>query len=151
MSPRAAWRLESLGFSQVYDYVAGKADWGAAGLPREGTAAVEPSAGGAADAGVPTCQLDEQLADVRERVRLTGWDTCVVVNEERIVLGRLGRHALSSGLGSVEDEMSSGPSTVRPNLPLSSLRDRMRKQNLTSVIVTTLDGRLVGAVRFPET
>ena len=27
MSPRAAWRLDSLGFQQVYDYVAGEADW----------------------------------------------------------------------------------------------------------------------------
>ncbi|MDP9404293.1 MAG: rhodanese-like domain-containing protein [Actinomycetota bacterium] len=33
MSPRAAWRLEHLGFAQVYDYVAGKVDWMAAGLP----------------------------------------------------------------------------------------------------------------------
>jgi hypothetical protein len=30
MSPRAAWRLESIGFGQVYDYAAGKADWGSA-------------------------------------------------------------------------------------------------------------------------
>ncbi len=36
MSPRAAWRLESLGFTRVYDYVAGKVDWFAAGFPREG-------------------------------------------------------------------------------------------------------------------
>jgi hypothetical protein len=33
MSPRAASRLESIGFEQVYDYVAGKADWGSACLP----------------------------------------------------------------------------------------------------------------------
>jgi hypothetical protein len=33
MSPRAAWRLESIGFQHVYDYVAGKADWGGAGRP----------------------------------------------------------------------------------------------------------------------
>jgi CBS domain-containing protein len=45
--------------------------------------------------------------------------------------------------------MSSGPSTVRPNLRLSSLHDRMRDENLTSVIVTTLDGRLAGVVRSP--
>ena len=31
MSPRAAWRLEALGFGGVYDYVAGKVDWIAAG------------------------------------------------------------------------------------------------------------------------
>src|ERR687892_109584 len=29
MSPRAASRLESIGFEDVYEYVAGKADWGA--------------------------------------------------------------------------------------------------------------------------
>jgi hypothetical protein len=33
MSPRAAWRLEGLGFERVYDYVPGKADWFASGLP----------------------------------------------------------------------------------------------------------------------
>ena len=37
MSPRAAWRLESIGFTRAYDYVAGKADWGSFGLPLEGT------------------------------------------------------------------------------------------------------------------
>src|SRR6266851_66135 len=46
MSPRAAWRLESLGFGEVYDYVAGKLDWMAAGLRTEGTNAAHPRAGG---------------------------------------------------------------------------------------------------------
>ena len=45
MSPRAAWRLESLGFTAVYDYVAGKADWFARGLPRAGRLAEEPTVG----------------------------------------------------------------------------------------------------------
>lgn len=36
MSPRAAWRLEALGLERVYDYVSGKADWSASGLPLEG-------------------------------------------------------------------------------------------------------------------
>ena len=36
MSPRAAWQLESFGFEQVYDYVAGKNDWISNGLPVEG-------------------------------------------------------------------------------------------------------------------
>ena len=39
MSPRAAWRLEGLGFERVYDYVPGKADWSASGLSTEGTQA----------------------------------------------------------------------------------------------------------------
>src|SRR6266540_5214701 len=45
MSPRAASLLETLGFEQVYDYVAGKADWGAAGLPLAGRNGRETRAG----------------------------------------------------------------------------------------------------------
>jgi len=59
MSPRAAWRLESMGFAEVYDYVAGKADWGAPCLPLEVTAA--PRVGELARRHVPTCRLDEPL------------------------------------------------------------------------------------------
>ena len=36
MSARAAWRLETLGFTQVYRYTAGKMDWFANALPIEG-------------------------------------------------------------------------------------------------------------------
>lgn len=32
-SPKAARRMEELGYQQVYDYEAGKEDWKAAGLP----------------------------------------------------------------------------------------------------------------------
>jgi hypothetical protein len=45
MSPRAASRLESIGFEQVYDYLAGKADWGSFGLPLEGIEGSETRAG----------------------------------------------------------------------------------------------------------
>ena len=39
LSARAAWRLESMGFQEVYRYTAGKADWLAAGWETEGTEA----------------------------------------------------------------------------------------------------------------
>jgi rhodanese-related sulfurtransferase len=38
-SPTAAKKLDSVEFSNVYDYEAGKADWKAAGYPMEGTEA----------------------------------------------------------------------------------------------------------------
>lgn len=151
MSPRAAWRLEALGFRNVYDYVAGKADWGAAGFPREGTAAEEESAAEAAVLDVPTCRLDDQLAAVRDRVRASGWSTCVVVNEERVVLGLLGRRALAdddtTAETTVEDAMTEGPSTTRPNTPARAVRERLERQGLTQALITTSDGRLVGVVR----
>ncbi len=148
MSPRAAWRLASLGFREVYDYVAGKSDWSGAGLPLEGTAAGVPSAAGAADRDVPTCALADDLQDVRAQVRTTGWTQCIVVNERRIVLGRLGRSALAADeAGTVEEAMSSGPSTVRPDAPLDELLERLARQNLETALVTTSEGVLVGVVR----
>src|SRR5919198_4978570 len=145
MSPRAAWRLESIGFTQVHDYVAGKADWGSAGLPLEGTRGSDTRIGAHLRRDVPGCRLDEQLGEVRVRVRAAGWDTCFVVNEEQVVLGRLGHAALAGDDDvSVEEVMSAGPSTVRPSLELDGAVDRMRGQNLSTLPVTTSEGRLLG-------
>lgn len=148
MSPRAAWRLETLDFDQVYDYAAGKAGWGAVGLPREGKAASEPSAGAAADPDVPTCSLHDDLQSIRARPRTSGWDQYIVINKQRIVLGRLGRSVLAADdQRSVEEAMSEGPSAVRPNVRLSELEERVEQQELRSALVTTSEGRLVGVVR----
>src|SRR5579859_4553064 len=89
MSPRAAWRLESLGFAEVYDYVAGKLDWMAAGLRTEGSNAAHPRAGDVSRKDVPTAGLAERLGDVRERVQASGWNAVVVINDQRVVLGLL--------------------------------------------------------------
>ena len=134
-----------MGYQRVYDYVAGKKDWGSYGLPHEGTNVPERTAGDIAHRDVPTCTLDENLSDVRERVRRAGWDTCVVVNEERVVRGRLGRRSIAAdGDESVERAMTPGPSTVRPSIGADALLERIRGRNLTSFLVTTPDGRLVG-------
>jgi predicted transcriptional regulator len=145
MSPRAAWRLESIGFTQVYDYVAGKADWGSAGLPLEGSRGSDTRVVAHLNLDVPTCTLDERLDSVRARVHTAGSDTCLVVNDEQIVLGRLGRPALTGGDDvTVEEAMSAGPSTVRPSLELDRAVERMRRQDLTTLPVTTSEGRLLG-------
>ncbi len=149
MSPRAAWRLESLGFTAVHDYVAGKADWGAAGLPLEGTAG--PWVGALARSEVPTCHLNEPLREVRERVRASGFETCVVVNEHGVVLGRLGRPALrAEDEATVEEAMTAGPGTVRPDLTVATAAKRMRERNLPGLLVTRSDGTLVGLLRLED-
>src|SRR4030081_2101032 len=115
MSPRAAWRLETLGFAQVMDYADGKLDWMAAGLPTEGTNATKPRAGDLARKDTPTCRLNDRLAEVRDRVRGLGWGAVVVFNEERIVLGLLRSKELDSdGYQLIEHVMRPGPSTFRP-------------------------------------
>jgi CBS domain-containing protein len=136
-----------MGFEQVYDYEDGKRDWGSFGLPREGRLAEQPSAGDVARADVPTCLLSDDLSEVRLRVRESGWDTCIVVNDHRVVLGRLGRKAIGSDDDrSVEEALTEGPSTVRPSIGLDALLERMQSNNLSSWLVTTPDGKLVGLV-----
>ena len=148
MSPRAAWRLESLGFREVYDYVAGEADWFASGLPREGRHAAIPRAGDVARRDVPTCGLDERVGAVRGRVLAAGWDTCLVVNEARVVLGRLRENALASDPGPpVEQVMEAGPTTIRPDTRLADIAERLRAKDVEAVVVTTPDGRLVVLLR----
>jgi hypothetical protein len=65
MSPRAASRLETLGFEQIYDYVGGKAYWLAHALPREGESASVPYAGELVDPDPPTCRLADRVAAMR--------------------------------------------------------------------------------------
>ena len=145
MSARAAWRLESLGFGQVYDYAAGKSDWMASGLSIEGAAASRPTAATVARREVPTCHLEESLRDVRERVRAAGWDACVVVNEKRIVLGLLRADQLSQdGDVTAGSAMRPGPSTFRPHVAIDKLAKVMAARDLPNVPVTTSAGELIG-------
>jgi Mg/Co/Ni transporter MgtE len=145
MSPRAAWRLEGLGFGEVYDYVAGKLDWMAAGLPTEGTGAGRPRAGDVARKDVPTTGLKERLGAVRDRVRELGWDAVVVVNDQRVVLGLLRSKQLDADPDLlIEQAMRPGPSTFRPFVSIEEMVRFMAEHKLESSPVTTSDGRLVG-------
>jgi CBS domain-containing protein len=151
LSPRAAWRLESLGFTQVYDYTDGKLDWLAAGLPTEGSNANTPRAGDVARRDVPTCSVDEDFAQVRERVSREGWDACVVVNDERVVLGLLRAGELANGSdGPVEAVMRPAPSTFRPHVPIGEMAHYMIDHELPASPITTSDGRLVGLLRVED-
>jgi CBS domain-containing protein len=134
-----------MGFTGVYDYVAGKAEWMGCGLPVEGAKAGVPRAMGAAREDVPTCALDERVGDVKQRVEAAGWDTCIVVNEQRVVLGRLRKKALGSDAASkVEDVMQPGPSTIRPDTELEPQLKEMSEKGIDGALVTTARGRLVG-------
>ena len=145
MSPRAAWRLESLGFGEVYDYSVGKLDWMAAGMPTEGTNANRPRAGSLARKDVPTCSLDERLGAVRDRVQQLGWQAVVVVNEERVVFGQLRAKELAlNGDRPIAEVMRPGPSTFRPYVLADEMAKFMVDHKLESSPVTTSNGRLVG-------
>jgi CBS domain-containing protein len=139
-------RLEALGFDTVYDYVAGKADWLAHGLPIEGTRAAVSRAGDLLDTEPPTCAPGDDLATAAAAVERSRYGFCLVVNDRGIVLGRLRRSTLpGAGEGAtVEAVMEPGPSTVRPDTPAHELVDRLARRNLNTAVVTTPEGRLLG-------
>jgi CBS domain-containing protein len=153
MAPRAASRLESLGFKDVYEYKAGKLDWLAAGLPTEGENSRRPRAGDVARKDMIVCGLQDRLGDVRERATAAGWDAAVVVDEDQVVLGLLRSKQLEPGSPSspstgaemtVEQVMHAGPSTFRPYVSIKEMADYMVEHSLDSVPITTSDGKLVG-------
>jgi predicted transcriptional regulator len=137
-----------MSFTQVHDYVAGKLDWLAAGGAIEGTGAATPRAGGVARGDVPTCGLDERLGEVRDRARAAGWDACVVVNQERVVLGLLRAKELDGDPASlIEAAMRPGPSTFRPHVPIAEMAHHLVDHDVDNAPITTSDGRLVGLLR----
>jgi CBS domain-containing protein len=128
--------------------VDGELDWLAAGLPTEGRNADRPRAGDVARRDAPTCRLDEPIGQVRARMQAAGWDACVVVNDERVVLGLLRAEELRRGQDEpIEQVMRPGPSTFRPHVPIEELAHHMIHHDLPSSPVTTSDGRLVGLLR----
>jgi hypothetical protein len=149
MSPRAAWRLESLGFGEVYDYVGSKMEWIGAGLPFEGTLADQPRLSTLADPDVPTCGMEETVGAVR--ARLGGWDLALVVTgPDRVVVGLVEAGALGDGDDrSVVEVMKEGPSTYRPQVSAQEMSENLEGSRAQYVVVTTISGALVGVAR-PE-
>ena len=148
MSPRAACRLESLGFAEVYDYVPGKIDWLAHNLPIDGEQADAPTAGRLARDDIVTCRLDAPVDEVREQIRASGYGFGLVTSEGGVLLGRLRSSALDGDPGlRAEDVMEPGPSTVRPDMTAASLAQRLDEKQLHWAIVSDPDGCLVGVVR----
>ena len=153
MSPRAAWRLESLGFENVCDYVAGKQDWLAYGLPIEGELAEAVTAGQLALREVPVCRLEDKLSALAQRLRPSAWNQCVVVNEAGIVLGLLRKSMWEGATNDVtaEQVMESAPITFRPHLRRDEIIADMEKKKMESALVTTPDGKLLGLLRREAT
>jgi CBS domain-containing protein len=148
MSPRAACRLEALGFSQVHDYVSGKLDWLAHNLPVHGTAADTPTIGHQLRHDVVTATLDEPVADIRERVAASPHDFALVLAADTMLLGRLRPSILDSADPALPagEVMEPGPSTLRPHEPTEEIRERLTQRHLTYAIVTDPDGQLLGTV-----
>ncbi|HEY6397609.1 MAG TPA: CBS domain-containing protein [Solirubrobacteraceae bacterium] len=131
----------------MYDYVAGKVDWRAHGLPIDGEEADAPAAGRLVREDVVTCELDDRVGEVRERILASGYGFGLVTAAGDVLLGRLRRSDLDCDPTlRAEEVMEAGPSTVRPDLAPVALAKRLDKRGLRWAVVTDPEGRLFGIV-----
>jgi rhodanese-related sulfurtransferase len=145
LSARAAHRLETLGFSDVYDYTASKVAWMAMGLPAEGSRPPSRRAGALADRDVPTTSLEGTVGALDGKIGDA--PRVVVLGDDRIVLGVVRREALDLDAETpLEAVMQPAPPSVRPSIPLDELAESMEQDGRSYVIVSHLDGTFVGVI-----
>jgi Mg/Co/Ni transporter MgtE len=112
----------------------------------EGTGPFRYVAGQVLTAVTATCSPEASAGDIREVLRSEPF--CVVVNEHGIVLGRVRPKDLpAEDDACVADFMQLGPSTVQRREELSGLVERMRDKGVTTILVTTPKGELLGYLR----
>jgi rhodanese-related sulfurtransferase len=146
LSPRAAARLVALGFTDVYDFVAGRAAWTSAGLPTEGAVGDRDRIGPFVHCEVPRCALQSTVGDVRSVIG--DWELCVVVDDDDVVLGEVRADALGQPADlPISAVLLSGPGTVRLDARVRDLAAQLDRDHLARILVTTFDGRLMGLLR----
>jgi Mg/Co/Ni transporter MgtE len=152
MSPRAACRLATIGFTRVHDYAPGKVDWLAHALPVQGTHAEWPTAGSLARRDAATCSLTDTAGDVLDRIAASRYGFALVLSPAGVLLGRIRRSTLKAATGAdpVEPLVEPGPSTIRPHETVDELRHRLERSNARTLIVTTSAGVLLGVVRHED-
>ena len=121
----------------MYDYVDGKSDWMAYGLPVEGDDG--PFLGGQLSE-VPTCDAGATVEDAS--AALGDSETLVVLGGDGLVVGEIEAEVLAGHPGGtpVLDVMDPIPTTVRPSVTVAALAEAGGGSRL----ITTSDGRLLG-------
>ena len=124
----------------MYDYVDGKVDWMAYGLPVEGDDG--PFLGGQVTA-VPTCDVNGTVGDARQVLADSGADTIVLLGPDDLAVGEVDDDALAGQADGVAllDVLRPVPGTVRPSVTVASVA----RSGGGTQLVTTSDGRLLGA------
>jgi hypothetical protein len=127
--------------------VPGKVDWLARGLPVEGERADETRVGDLARDDVVMCALGDAALEVRGRIEDSPYGFALVRADDGTLLGRLRRSAIEDGTTATAEElMTPGPSTVRPDLAVDELRERLDRKDLKTAVVSTPEGMLIGVV-----
>jgi CBS domain-containing protein len=131
----------------VFDYMAGKLDWMAFGLPLEREENI-PLVAERLLLGWPVCRLDDTTGDAKQRAQAMGASSCPVLNEQGVVLGVVRKDDLE-GLRpmSVEEVMDPAPTTIRPSYSVQDATELLESNRQEVALVTSSDGKLMGVFR----
>src|SRR5207237_8044592 len=78
---------------------------------------------------VPTCELGDNLVDVKARIP-GDWNISVVVDPQTIVLGLLDLDHVQDAKGSIEDVMNRAPITLLPSVLIAEALAYLELYNL---------------------
>ena len=137
-----------MGFPEVYEYAAGKADWIAMDQPtvhRDTGERIEQ----AARKDAPTCALQDTLESVRAKLPKE-WNICVVLNFDRIVLGLIDFLRELERDKSIGEIMRPAPLTLRPGKPVADVCEYLKSKDVPVALVTTSVGQFIGVLRRDE-
>jgi len=137
-----------MGFTDVYDYAAGIADWIAMGLPTEHRDTRERIEQ-VARKDAPTCGVQDRVGQVRGKLP-EGWNICVVLNSDRIVLGLADLSKEIEPDKSIEEIMRPAPLTFRPGQTVVEACEYLKSKNVAVALVTTSIGQFIGILRREE-
>jgi predicted transcriptional regulator len=151
LSPRAAARLETLGFDQVYDYAAGKMDWLAHALPVEKKSHGITMVAERLQREFPIARLDDSTADLQWRMEQSGFTIIPVLTENGVLIGLLEhRDALADTPLRVENVMNPAPTTLRPSASVENAIKQLDRLDADDLPVTSSDGKLLGIFKRPK-
>jgi CBS-domain-containing membrane protein len=133
-----------MGFADVYLLEGGRAAWTVMGLPTEGQIGDARRISQFVQE-VPAVPLGATIADVKKIGEIP--HTVVVLGCDDVVVGALRPSVLElPSRTRVRDIMIPAPSTIRPDLRVEEVVRRLADDCLDHVLVTTVDGVLLGLV-----
>lgn len=144
LSSRGAALLEAYGHPDVYDYAPSKVAWFAMDHPAEGTVP-DPERAGVLARPAATCGPGTSLHDLPDAGPA---GVVLVVDRRRVVLGSLRPEAVAGAATDVTvlDVAHPAPTSVRPSITAAELARSMDRKGEGHVVVSTLDGVLLGIV-----
>ena len=117
-------------------------------MPFEGQEADQQRSGDLARMDVPTCRPSDRAGEVLRRLQQSDFETCVVVNDEWVVMGVVQPKDLEAHAeDTVESRMVLDAKSYRLDSDLETVLNYMEKNQVDTVLATTSFGKLFGLIK----